>query len=391
MAAVAAQQSPRMAKKDKKKGKKAKASKAADLVPNKRVSEEEEEEDSGLEMACEKQSIDSTEDNMDKGESTPSPSPAPAATKEKTKGKPGSSSSSGASKEIRAAMAAECAFASVALRLLVIPKHKMEGEEADNDDGDENLEKGFHALSAEQKKQLFGKKGNRASSLQELQQRYVDKMSDLKGNRADGRKNKKGKLSKVEKKKMMREAKKKLGKAGKLHLNQLSEDKKGKVGKGNKQKSKVFNEQGKMVFSKFDFTASDGSNKEKKQPGLDAKSALARLEAQKETARSLAAKGKTERVKKLGEKTAWKAALDKAEGVKVKDDAGLLKKSIKRLDQRKKSTKKKWAAREESVDKRKAAVQHKRTENIKRRKDDVKAGKAKKMAKKGRAKVPGFK
>ena len=111
-------------------------------------------------------------------------------------------------------------------------------------------------------------------------------------------------------------------KSGKLHLQQLSEDKKRKGGKGNTQKSKVFNEQGKMVFSKFDFTASDGSNKEKKQPGLDAKSALARLEAQKETARSLAAKGKTERVKKLGEKTAWKAALDKAEGVKVKDDAG---------------------------------------------------------------------
>ena len=69
----------------------------------------------------------------------------------------------------------------------------------------------------------------------------------------------------------------------------------------------------------------------------------------------------------------------------------LLKKSIKRLEQRKKSTKKKWAAREESVDKRKAAAQHKRTENIKRRKDDVKKVKAKKAAKKGRVKVPGFK
>lgn len=79
-------------------------------------------------------------------------------------------------------------------------------------DSNKTISTGFHALSAEQKKQLFGKKGNRASSLQELQQRYVDKMSDLKGNRADGRKNKKGKLSKVEKKKMMREAKKKLGK-----------------------------------------------------------------------------------------------------------------------------------------------------------------------------------
>ena len=141
MAAVAAQQSPRMSKKDKKKGKKAKAGKAVDLVPNKRVSEEEEEEeDSGLEMACEKQSIDSTEDNMGKGDSTPSP--APAATKEKKKNTP-DSSSSGAFKEIRAAMAAESAFASVALRLLVIPKHKMEGEEVDDDDdGEVNLEKG---------------------------------------------------------------------------------------------------------------------------------------------------------------------------------------------------------------------------------------------------------
>merc|ERR1719471_171734 len=195
-------------------------------------------------MACEKQSIDSTEDNADKGEDTVA-SPAPSATKEKKKKKNSlGSASSGASKEIRAAMAAESAFASAALRLLVIPKHKMEGEAGEDEGGEEDLEKGFHALSAEQKKQLFGKKGNRTSSLQELQQRYVNKMADLKGNRPDGRKNKKGKLSKVEKKKMMREAKKKLAKAGKLHLQQMP--------------------------------------KEKKQPGLDAKSALARLEAQKE-------------------------------------------------------------------------------------------------------------
>ena len=139
MAAVAAQQSPRISKKDKKKAKKAKASKSVDIVPNKRVSEEEEEEDSGLEMACEKQSVDSTEENTEKADSTLSP--APAATKEKKKNAPGSSSS-GTYKEIRAAMAAESEFASVALRLLVIPKHKMEGEEGEDDDGEEDLEKG---------------------------------------------------------------------------------------------------------------------------------------------------------------------------------------------------------------------------------------------------------
>ena len=142
MAAVTAQPSPRMSKKDKKKAKKARASKAADLVPNKRVSEDEEEEDSGLEMACEKQSIDSTEDNADKGEDTVA-SPAPSATKEKKKKKNSlGSASSGASKEIRAAMAAESAFASAALRLLVIPKHKMEGEAGEDEDGEEDLEKG---------------------------------------------------------------------------------------------------------------------------------------------------------------------------------------------------------------------------------------------------------
>ena len=137
-------------------------------------------------------------------------------------------------------------------------------------------------------------------------------MADLKGNRADGRKNKKGKLSKAEKRKMLREAKKKLAKRGKLHLQQMSEDKKCKGAKSNTQKSKVFDEEDKMVYSKFDFTAADGSNRECKQPALDAKSALARLQAQKETAKSLSAVGKTERVKKLEEKTAWKSALDKA-------------------------------------------------------------------------------
>ena len=141
MAAVTAQLSPRMSKKDKKKAKKARASKAADLVPNKRVSEDEEEEDSGLEMACEKQSIDSTEDNADKGEDSAA-SPAPSATKEKKKKNSQGSASSGASKEIRAAMAAESAFASAALRLLVIPKHKMEGEAGEDEDGEEDLEKG---------------------------------------------------------------------------------------------------------------------------------------------------------------------------------------------------------------------------------------------------------
>jgi hypothetical protein len=215
-------------------------------------------------------------------------------------------------------------------------------------------------------------------------------MTDLKGNRVDGRK-KKGKLSKVEKKRMSREAKKKLATAGKIHLQQQSQiaERKNKKGGAGHQQKKVYNEEGKMVFSKFDFTAPDESKDGAKQK-VDPKSALAKLKAHKEKIKSLEKIGKTERVKNLESKTAWKTALDKAEGVKVKDDAGLLKKSIKRIDQRKKSTKKKWADREEGVEKRKTFTQDKRAENIKKRKDGVKKTKDKKMAKRGRT-VPGFK
>ena len=42
-------------------------------------------------------------------------------------------------------------------------------------------------------------------------------------------------------------------------------------------------------------------------------------------------------MKTIEEKTAWSTAMAKAEGVKVKDDVDLLKKSIKKIDQRKRS------------------------------------------------------
>ena len=50
--------------------------------------------------------------------------------------------------------------------------------------------------------------------------------------------------------------------------------------------------------------------------------------------------GKTERAKNIEEKATWKSVMERTEGVKVKDDEGLLKKTIKRMDQKKKSSKK---------------------------------------------------
>ncbi|KAJ8680776.1 hypothetical protein QAD02_016563 [Eretmocerus hayati] len=82
-------------------------------------------------------------------------------------------------------------------------------------------------------------------------------------------------------------------------------------------------------------------------------------------------------------------ALAKATGEKVKDDPELLKRTIKREEQKKKHSKKKWEARKEKVQKAVQEKQQKRSENILKRKRDVKTNKMKKAAKKGRI-IPGF-
>merc|ERR1712110_887803 len=123
-----------------------------------------------------------------------------------------------------------------------------------------------------------------------------------------------------------------------------------------------------MVFSKFDFTNGECAigGGDKKKPVLDPKAAL----------------GKTERAKSLEEKATWNAVMERTEGVKVKDDEGLLKKTIKRIDQKKKSSKKKWESRVDAEDNRKKMKQEKRTENLKKRKQAKKQNKLKKASKK---------
>ena len=229
-------------------------------------------------------------------------------------------------------------------------------------------------------------------------------------------KKKKAKLTKFERReraKMEKKMKKKLTMTGanKTGPEALRAAKKG--GAGNQVKP-IYNSEGKMVFSKFDFTE---EQKDQKKPQIDPKSALKKIQKEKDKLKSLEEigksttwlqvlvlpnpqifdinlkftifPGKTERVKIIEEKTAWKTALDKAQGVKVKDDVSLLKKSIKKIEQKKKSSKKKWDERKDNVEKRKEGKQSKREENIQRRKHGNKQNKAKKLAKKGRS-VPGF-
>ena len=146
-----------------------------------------------------------------------------------------------------------------------------------------------------------------------------------------------------------------------------------------------------MVFSKFDFTSANGLNTAEKanKKSKDPKAALQSIQKQKDKVKRLEAKGNQDAVKSIEETSTWSKALEKAEGVKVKDDEGLLKKSIKKLDQKKKSSKRKWDARVEGEENRKKMQQQKRSDNIKKRKQDIKQSKLKKASKKGRS-IPGF-
>ncbi|KYQ46724.1 Surfeit locus protein 6 like protein [Trachymyrmex zeteki] len=150
----------------------------------------------------------------------------------------------------------------------------------------------------------------------------------------------------------------------------------------------VFNSEGKMVFSKFDFSEI-GVKKKLPKNQNDSKKMLQQLQQKKEKLKQLEDLGDKEKAEDIKEKDAWKSALAKASGEKVKDDPELLKRTIKRNEQKKKYSANKWNSRIENVQKSMQERQEKRRENIMKKKKEKKQNKFKKAAKKGRI-IPGF-
>lgn len=121
----------------------------------------------------------------------------------------------------------------------------------------------------------------------------------------------------------------------------------------------------------------------KKKGKSDAKTALDA--AQKKQARI---KGLDEEKRKdIQEKDLWLAAKKRAQGEKVYDDVGLLKKSLKRQMKQKEKSKQEWKDRLTSVAQGKENKQKKREENLRKRKEE----KGMKGKKKAGAKKPGKK
>jgi hypothetical protein len=154
----------------------------------------------------------------------------------------------------------------------------------------------------------------------------------------------------------------------------------------------IYNSEGKMVFSKFDFSESGFNNEVTVKKGRDERDPhkmLKKIEKQSMKLKELEMTGEIGKLTEIREKIAWNKALSKSEGVKVKDNPELLKKTIKKEIQQKQKSKRKWDARIEGMKNRQEDKQKKRMENIEARKKQVKVNKLKKAAKKGRI-IPGF-
>ncbi len=158
----------------------------------------------------------------------------------------------------------------------------------------------------------------------------------------------------------------------------------------NKSPSKpIYNKEGKMVFSKFDFSQSSSKDNKTDLPtGKNYKKILENIEKNKEKMQKLK-ETDADAAKNVKDKTAWKTALQKAEGAKIKDDPELLKKSIKKRDQKKKKSSKAWEERHDKLDKKMKDKQDKRKKNLHSKKLKTFDRKVKIAKKKGRI-LPGF-
>ncbi|EJW81535.1 surfeit locus protein 6 containing protein, partial [Wuchereria bancrofti] len=140
----------------------------------------------------------------------------------------------------------------------------------------------------------------------------------------------------------------------------------------------------KLIFSKFDFIVRDEKQRKAKKDkrdkftGKDYKRLLVKAEKREERLEKVRSKN-PEKALKIEKNIQWKKALSRAEGQKVKDNAELLKKSLKRKEKIKESRRRKWANRVEHTLQMQARKQEKRSANIQARKDIVKKEKCKKL------------
>lgn len=150
------------------------------------------------------------------------------------------------------------------------------------------------------------------------------------------------------------------------------------------EKRKRENTNGDIVYSKFDFPNCTDENLKKKKGPVDPFRRLQKVEKSNKKLREMEERGRVEKVKEIKGRIAWNVAIQKAEGLKVKDDVELLKKSVRKIRNAKNRSKKKWEERENSKVQNMEEAQKKRKMNLLNKKKEKKKKKMKKLIKKGR-------
>ena len=162
---------------------------------------------------------------------------------------------------------------------------------------------------------------------------------------------------------------------------------KGKVNNGREiMKKPITNNDGKVVFSKFDFTSDVTQSQKtgKKQKKKNYKKLLEKAENRRKKLEEMKAMDKT-KANDIVKQEAWKKALGKAEGLKPKDDPTLLRKALIRKEKVKAKHQKEWKERLGQQKKQEKEKQERRQRNIQER---IENKKKKKIKKGGR--TPGF-
>lgn len=142
----------------------------------------------------------------------------------------------------------------------------------------------------------------------------------------------------------------------------------------------VYNKEGKIFFSKIQIEG----EKKRKVVDTNPQSNLQKLKAQKKKILELVGSGDKMKAKEEKVKVLWKAAFEKTDGLKIKDNAEILKKTIKKRKVEKKKSKSKWAERKQKVSEKQATLQKKREDNLNKRKTDKQKKNLKHAVKQGR-------
>ncbi|CAG0916005.1 unnamed protein product [Notodromas monacha] len=290
------------------------------------------------------------------------------------------------------------------------PGYKEDGDSSSSSDEESSTNKTKKPKSKQRRNELrkLGLIGDstRAMSRQELEDRFRKKMASFNPERrqkseakqmrilrrATIAEKKKEKAKEHKKKERQRNKIRKKGAASdpdspvvkaKSEAGQVSESIPSTLTSAKKEAEKHAPRDDEITFSKFDFSGSQGTEKTRKS-GKNLKRVLTSLQKTKAKEDKLKKQGDEEGLKSLKEKKSWQNALAKAEGVKVKDDMKLVKKSLKRIEIKKKSSTKKWKERQGNLAEKQKQQQEKRKTNLKSRHQAKMKKKVKRSIRKGR-------